>query len=338
MKNLNIDHLLTTYKKELIKRSFTERSIQTYLDDTRSFLKYLKKNDIEDLKQITKRTISDYQHYLFYKKTNQNRSIHASTQSKKLIIVKSFLQTMADLNIILFNPASDIELPRQEKKLPRNILKFQEIKRIEKGINTKNILAFRDKVIMEILFTTGVRVTELINIKLSDIDLENKTLNILKGKGGKARIIPLLTFIIRLIEKYISQVRPKLSNNYQTDYFLLNASGDRIKYKDYINSIIKKYCKKARIKKNITTHSFRSSFATVLLNNGASIRHIQRLLGHKKLKTTQIYTQVSIEDLKRVHSKCHPFEKKIYSEVNKNERHNINNIRKETVLRTYKRS
>ena len=337
MEKLNINSLLNIYKKELIKRSFTEGSIQTYLDDVRFFLRFLLKNNISDLREITKQTINDYQNYLFYYKTRNKKTLHSSTQSRKLIIVKAFLQSMADLSLILFNPASDIELPRQEKRLPRNILKFKEIEKIESMINNKDLLEFRDKMIIEIFYTTGIRVTELLNIRLNDIDIEDKILHIHKGKGGKSRSIPLLPSTVKLIKKYINQVRSKLINRQQSKYLLCTGSGDKIKYKAKINQIIKKYCKKANIKKNITTHSFRSSFATELLKNGASIRHIQRLLGHERLRTTQIYTQVSIEDLKKIHSQCHPFEKN-NQEVNKNGKQYNNNLCEEKIFRTYKRT
>ncbi len=308
MGKLDIGSILTIYEKELIKKLFTQRSIQTYLDDARFFLKYLIKNNINDLKEITKQTINDYQNHLFYIKTKENKSLHPSTQSRKLTIIKAFLKAMVDLNLMIFNPASDIELPRQEKRLPRNILEIKEIDKLEDIIDDKNILDFRNKVIIELLFTTGIRVTELINIKLKDIDFDKKILHIKTGKGKKSRIIPLLPLITKLIKKYINRIRLKLLNKKESELLFLSHHGNKI-HRHNINFIIQNYCKKAKIKKQISTHSFRSSFATTLLKNGASIRHIQRLLGHKKLRTTQIYTQVSIEDLKKVHSQCHPFEK-----------------------------
>ena len=302
------ENLLAEFKTELEKRGFTFRSIQTYISDTRLFVNWLETKGIKSLPKINRETVKEYQSFLYYARSKKGTPFAPVSQSLMLIVVKTFLQVMCEHGRILFNPAEDIELPRIENHLPRNTLKENEFQRIMENLRGRSPLVVRDRLVFELLYMTGVRVSELREIKLQDIDFEHSVLRIDKGKGGKTRFIPLLPRTLGLIRKYTKDARPELLRGKEAESLLIDQAGTGIISSQVPNSYIQKYLKKTGIKKKITAHSFRHTFATILLKNGAPVRHIQKLLGHVKLKTTMIYTHLSIEDLKKAHHRFHPFE------------------------------
>jgi integrase/recombinase XerD len=222
---------------------------------------------------------------------------------------------MSEEGRILFNPAEDVEFPRTEYRLPKNILNEKEYARLVRSIRGRRPGAIRDRLIFNLLYMTGIRKAELTGIMLSDIDYEHSALRIGNAKGGKVRFIPLLPRTIRMIRRYIEQARPELLRGKESDMLLINNSAKPLQPRITPNKYLLRYLKSAGIRKKITIHSFRHSFATALLKNGAPIRHIQRLLGHDTIKTTLIYTHLSIEDLKKAHHKFHPFENGIAKEA-----------------------
>ena len=304
----SIEILIEEFTASLKRKGMAPGTIEGYLYETRQFLRWLEVNGVSGLDEITRETIRKYQDLLYHGKNRRGGPFSVSTQICKIHAVKAFLQTMSEESRILFNPAEDIQLPRQEQRLPRNILNEKEYTRLIRAVKGNSPELLRDRLIFELMYLTGIRIAELAGIKLDDIDYEHSALRIDKGKGGKTRFIPLMPKTIRKIRRYAEEARPKLLRGKQSDKLLINNSAKAIQRRMTVNKYLRGYLKKAGIRKKITAHCFRHTFATALLKNGAPLRHIQRLLGHDSIKTTLIYTHLSIEDLKKSHHKFHPFE------------------------------
>ena len=209
---------------------------------------------------------------------------------------------------VLFDPFHFIEIPKTDKTLPRNILTEREINALLMQPDITTLQGYRDRVIMEILYASAMRSSELINLNVYDANIHDMTLSIRAGKGAKDRIVPLTETAVEYLEGYMRNIRLKFRNAEETDSLILRNSGKRID-EDSLLRIVRKHAGTAQIRKKIGCHTFRHTCATHLLKSGVSIRYIQALLGHSSLETTQIYTKVEISDLKRIHKKYHPREK-----------------------------
>ncbi|MBI4846816.1 MAG: tyrosine-type recombinase/integrase [Candidatus Omnitrophica bacterium] len=244
--------------------------------------------------------------------------------------LRSFFRYLAKSNQILYDPAVELELPKTRKNIPRDIMSKKEILKILNQPDPDNVLGSRDKAILELLYSTGIRNQELRNLCIYDIDIANNYLRVTRGKGKKDRVIPLGEIAATYVEEYLNHSRPKLLspvrskspkvhaapmtgtsngvNKEETNILFLTKHGRTMKNNGLIETI-KKYAAKAKLEKHITPHSFRHTCATHLLKNNASLRHIQELLGHASIESTQIYTRVDISDLKRAHKRYHPRER-----------------------------
>jgi len=210
-------------------------------------------------------------------------------------------------DLISINPAINLSLPRVVKSLPMDILSEKEIKKIFKKPDLDTPGGLRDRAILELLYSTGIRKAELCNIKLSDLDFKQMTLFIEKGKGQKDRLVPVGKRALYWIAEYLNKSRNKLLKT-DNDYLFLNRFGDKIS--NNLGTKIKEYMVKAGIRKTGSTILFRHSMATHLMENDADLRHIQSILGHESIETTKVYTHVAIGKLREVHAKTHPAEKR----------------------------
>lgn len=282
---------LEDYIKELVIKNYSKRTIFNYQKYILDFLDYLKKVNI-NLLFCDDNTIRNYLVYL------HNQKYSKKTISLKLSSLRSFFEYLNYNNIMQENPMILISNPKVSKSIPHTL----SILEIEDIINAPNIdtkIGLRDMVILELLYSTGIRVNEIINIKIEDINSANKTIKIL-GKGNKERYVFYGHNLELLLSKYL-QTRKEF--NPQSNYLILNNLGNKITTKG-ISLIISKYAH--NIKSKITPHTLRHSFATHMLNEGANLRTVQELLGHKNLQTTEIYTHVSNERLRSVYLKTHP--------------------------------
>ena len=218
-----------------------------------------------------------------------------------------FLKYLCDAGYLVSDPAKNIEYARQPKTLPRGILSPSEARKIMHAPDVKSVIGYRDRTILEVLYSSGIRKTELRKLTLDDVDYHDGFLRV-KGKGSKERIVPIGRIACRYLENYIKSVRPDLIKDPYNKTVFLSSRGNRLNH-NAVWVLVKKYAKKAKIKKNVHCHTFRHTCATAMLKNKADIRIIQELLGHSSLNSTQVYTRVSITDLKQVHKRCHPREK-----------------------------
>jgi integrase/recombinase XerD len=229
-----------------------------------------------------------------------------------------FFKWLTRRNIIPYNPASELELPKLEKRLPRAVLSEREAESVLNQTNLDDPMGLRDRAILEVLYSTGIRRQELINLLVQDLDRERGTLFVRQGKGRVDRMIPIGERAVQWVDKYLEATRPELACGRDEGRLFLNHYGQAIGTNG-LTRLVRNYIDKAHIGKRGSCHLFRHTLATLMLENGADIRFIQAMLGHVKLDTTQIYTQVSIKKLKEVHTLTHPARVKRTKKVDWNE-------------------
>ena len=303
----DIESLLSEFESHLKIRNLKPKTIADALWHLRRFFDYLETQGICRIARITKEIITAYR-IEQYERVNQNGNPN-SIRYQNLILrpVKQFTAFLKEKEYILSDPGKDIEYAREPLTLPRSILNPSETRNLLNTPDVNSILGYRDRTMLEVLYSTGIRKSELENLTVMDVDYHDGFLRINKGKGGKDRVVPLGKIACRFLENYIKSVRPELVKDPHNDHLFLSVRGNRIN-QNMVWRIIKKYAKQADIKKNIHCHTMRHTCATSMLKNKANIRAIQELLGHKSLVSTQVYTHVSISDLKEIHARCHPRE------------------------------
>ncbi len=272
---------------------------QAYLRDLRLLMKSLGLESSEDLLSVNRRQLLAYhaQH------TQAGRA--ASTIARKLASIKAFYRFFADERYIRRDPAAVLEAAQRGLHLPK-VLSIDEVDRLLDEPNLGTPDGYRDKTMLELLYATGMRVSELVNLPLTSVDLKMQYL-IVMGKGSKERMLPVGRIALKYLEHYIEVVRPQLLKNHPEGcdtLFVTSWGGPMTRQRFY--EIIVAYGESAGIRKKITPHMLRHSFATHLLNNGTDLRIVQELLGHADISTTQIYTHLDLERLRAVYDKAHP--------------------------------
>tara|TARA_B100001564_G_C20583968_1_gene644544 strand:- start:305 stop:1204 length:900 start_codon:yes stop_codon:yes gene_type:complete len=279
-----------------IEKGLSKNTITAYELDLKQIQLWLKNQG----RNLLECTDSDLNSYLAEKFDN---NISASSINRSLSSIKGFFNWLVFSGLIKQSPAELIESPKIGRKLPVN-LSEDEINQLLDAPDCKTSQGKRDKTILELLYATGLRISELTNLELSQIDLNRGIIKIL-GKGGKERIVPIGQTALDWIKDYLNNVRKDIVDNDNNLYLFLTNKGKKISRKSCW-SFITSYSKVALKNKNISPHSLRHAFATHLLNNGADLRSVQMLLGHSSLSTTQIYTHVAKERLIKFHNKFHP--------------------------------
>lgn len=293
--NKLIDDYISYIKCE---KQYSINTIVSYSNDLELFNIFLKENKINNIKQIDYQTIRLFLNYLYEKKYS-NKAI-----SRHISSLRSFYKYLKKNNIISDNPMTLISNPKQEKKLPK-VVYPKELEELFSTPDLNTTLGIRDALILEILYSTGIRVSELVNIEIKNINFNSKEIRIF-GKGSKERIVLYGDKCNTILNKYINSSRSKLYNEkYSNDYLILSNTGRKIDPRE-IRYIIDNIVNKAGLKMHISPHVLRHTFATDLLNNGADLRSVQHLLGHESLSTTTIYTHISNERLRNVYLHTHP--------------------------------
>lgn len=279
-----------------VEKNYSDYTILNYRKDLESFLEFL------DRECITKYEDIDYKALRLYLNEMFNKKYSSKTISRNLSSLRTFFKYLSREEIISFNPMILISNPKQEKRLP-SYLNYKELEDILDIPDTSTILGLRDASILELLYSTGIRVGELVNIKIRDIDFNNNRIKIL-GKGNKERYVLFGDKCKNLLDKYLKESRPNLVKK-SCDYLYLNTRGTPISIRT-TEKMVDDVVKKSSIKFNVSPHTLRHTFATHMLDNGADLNSVGELLGHSNLNTTAIYTHVSNERLKSVYLKCHP--------------------------------
>jgi integrase/recombinase XerD len=304
------DRRLLTLFEEAVSVRFAERTAEHYLSDARVFLMWLARQGLS-LKDVRPDDLRRYQGELVARRGPKGRPFASATIALRLFAVKALFRFLTRRGVALFDPSSAIELPRVEKRLPRVILSEAEARRIVTAPRGASPLALRDRAILETLYATGVRASELIRLCPADVDTEERVLRVVLGKGRKDRNLPLTAPAARAIESYLARGRGALLGSHPRegprakDRLFLCPSG-RPLTRTSLSRVVRQWARAARVAKRVTCHTFRHSVATHLLRRRADIRHIQALLGHASLSTTERYTHVEISDLRRVVERAHP--------------------------------
>ena len=296
---------LVKFAQHLSAQGFGELSIPDYARNVGLFLEYLRSIGVEQLTDVDRKVMADYQQEVSLE-THRGKILSHSTQRKRLTCVRQFFQYLLKEDAVLLDPSSDMEFPRLNDQLPRDILTRREIGELLSQADPESTLGLRDRAMLEVLYSTGIRVSELAGLTVADVDLSNAELKV-RGKGKKERIVPLGEVVKDYLERYLAHCRSVLAGTAQRSLFVSNR-GRRFHYTN-ISFIVRNYGKSAGITKRVSPHGLRHTCATHLLQGRADIRQIQKILGHASIATTQRYTRVEIADLKKVLRRCHPRER-----------------------------
>lgn len=265
------------------------------------------------LAAVTPQLVADYQAWLYEARSRYGRPYGLQSQIGILNSLQVFHRFLVTTHRLLTDPTESLQLPKESKRLPGKILSTVEMKRLLSQPDTATVLGFRDRSLYEVLYSTGLRVTEAIRLRVRDADLSQATLFIAESKHFKDRYVPVGQTAVRFLTEYLARVRPLLLRNAasrplgESGPLFLSRLG-RALDKSGVENKLHLYAARARIRQPVTVHVFRHTLATEMLRHGADLRQIQELLGHASLRTTQIYTHIVKGDLKRVQSQCHPRE------------------------------
>ncbi len=299
-----MEDLIIEYQHYLVSEKMkSENTVKSYVSDLQNYIFYLsEKQGITIPNDITTETIQKYLVYLKklgYTPTSTSRSLSAIKSFHKFLFLEKRCKT---------NPAINLSSPKLDKKLP-TVLSVEEVLLLLESLNKDTPLAQRNQAMIETMYATGLRVSELVSLKLQDLHLTNKMISV-RGKGNKERIVPINDYANKILRDYILEARPKLikpSND--QNYLFVNHLGDAISRQSFFK-LIKEQCRISGITKDISPHTLRHSFATHLLEAGTDLRLIQEMLGHEDISTTQIYTHLSNAKLKQIYEGAHPHGKK----------------------------
>lgn len=323
--NKDMAYALERFREYLSAKDFSRHTIRGKYDRIKIFIEWLcRETKISSLSQVTRQEINAYRLSLYYARRENGKVYGAAEQRSRLFALKSFFSYLVKQGELLYNPAADLEVPKERKGLPRNILTGEEMGRLLDSPDTGTVLGMRDRTILELLYSTGIRVNELSQLKRDDLFLEEGKIMVREGKGGQERVVPIGNVAIQYLREYLTVSRPRLERliteieidlsgdkgiSTAAGYIFLSRKGKKMKNSN-LWWVIDKYRKKAGIGKKISPHTLRHTCATHMLRGGADIRYIQQMLGHRSIASTQIYTQVETTDLKAVHQRTHPRERR----------------------------
>lgn len=285
--------------------NYSPRTIANREMYLRYFIQWSEDRGLHRPNEITRPILESYQRALYQHRKKNGEPLSVMSQNGRMVPIRALFKWLVRQHVLLYNPASDLEFPRAEKRLPKSILTESDVETILNLTDITTPLGLRDRAILETLYSTGIRRLELIGLKWSVVDYERGTLFIDQGKGKKDRMIPIGERALQWIYKYQYEGRPALTLGQDDGSLFVNHLGEALS-PNGLSGLVHNYIKQADIGKSGSCHLFRHTCATLMLENGADIRFIQALLGHAKLETTGIYTQVSIRQLKKIHSMTHP--------------------------------
>jgi integrase/recombinase XerD len=274
-------------------------------DYLRAFIQWCVDRDIQTPAEVTPELMERYKAHLFYHRKKNGKPLTPGSQRNRLSNIKSFFRYLARSKQVLFNPLAELEMPRERNRLPRDVLSGDEVNRVLAQPNTATSFGLRDRAIMETMYSTGIRRLECVKLELKDVDFNRETLFVRHGKGGKERIIPIGKTALHWLDRYVNEVRVFHLGVHSGQALFLTQFGKPLSA-GFLSDQVTRYFKRAGLTKDGSSHLFRHSMATHMLENGADIRYIQAMLGHSDVGTTEIYTHVSIGQLKQIHSRTHP--------------------------------
>ncbi|MFZ5699354.1 MAG: site-specific tyrosine recombinase XerC [Pseudomonadota bacterium] len=288
----------------LLTHSYSAETVRSRRVALRRFVAWCAERELDDVRAITAPVLERYQRHLFYYRKPDGSPLTLGTQYGCLAPLKTWFRWLTRERHIAFNPASELALPKQPKRLPRTLLSVQDVEAMLAEAEPDTVQGLRDRAMLETLYSTGLRRMELPGLALYDVDVARRLVFVREGKGRKDRVVPIGERACAWLEKYVHEARPQLLAGDTTALFVTDY-GEPVSGA-YVAAKVKRYKEFAGIERPGSTHLLRHACATHMLENGADIRYIQELLGHNDLSTTQIYTHVSIEKLQQIHAATHP--------------------------------
>jgi integrase/recombinase XerD len=289
-------------------QGYSPETLRSRAGHLRFFLLWCEERGLGRAGQITRPMLERYQRSLHHHRQRSGEPLSLKSQTQRLLSLKVFFRWLARQNLLLYNPASELELPRSERRLPKHVLSAAEAERVLSQPDLSSLVGVRDRAILETFYSTGIRRQELQGLDLGDVDLERGLLMVRQGKGRRDRLLPLGQRAAAWLNKYLQDVRPRCASDPLERALFVTSEGLRMRGHELTKGMAR-YVEAAGIGKSGSCHIFRHTMATLMLENGADLRYIQEMLGHADLKATQLYTHLSIRKLQEVHAATHPAER-----------------------------
>jgi integrase/recombinase XerD len=300
----SLAQFLDKYLQHLAVKGFSESTLRVRRVHMEMFLKWCRRSRIIVPTQITRTSLESYQRYLFQYKKKDGQPLAVASQHSRLAPLKVWFRWLTQRKYIPQDPAAELELPRIGYKLP-NVMNKEEAERVLSQPKIEVPLGIRDRAMLEILYSSGLRRMELLRLKLYDVDQKHGLMTVREGKGKRDRVVPIGERALAWLDMYLNTLRPEIVRQPDNGVIFLTSNGVPFT-PNHLSWLARQYVKSAGIGKAGACHIFRHTMATLMLEGGADIRYIQAMLGHVRLDTTQIYTHVSIRTLKQVHTNTHP--------------------------------
>jgi integrase/recombinase XerD len=298
--------LVADYLEWMRVKNYSPRTVENREVYLGFFLVWCEERGVSRPSEVTKPILERYARWLYhYRKPEDGRPLSFRAQHSRLVPVRAFFKWAARANHLLYNPASELELPKLEHRLPKAVLTATEADQVLNQPDTADPLGVRDRALLEVFYSTGMRRSELLGLGRYDLDVDRGTVMVRQGKGRKDRMIPIGERALAWIDRYVTEVRPDLAVEPDDGTLFLTNEGTPFT-PSRMTQLVRGYVVAAELGKSGACHLFRHTMATLMLEGGADVRFIQQMLGHAKLETTQIYTQVSIRKLKEIHTATHP--------------------------------
>jgi integrase/recombinase XerD len=304
---MRIADQIPAYLRHLETLGRSPYTIRTVRFNLRDLIRFLDSEQLIEVEELTEDAMYGYQQDLAFRITHRGTLLSLRSQSKLLEVARGFCRYLHEQDYLLHDPGARLKLPKLPRRLPRSILSEADTRRLLSAPDMRTSRGYRNRVVLEILYDTAMRRLELSRLELVDLDLNTGFVYIRCGKGGKDRVVPMSERVCDLCRNYILGVRSDFIQGPDSGHLILNWHGTRMN-PNGIWAVVKRCAKLADLDSHVTTHTLRHSCATHMLRAGAPIRHIQEMLGHESLDSTQIYTRVTINDLKAIHRKYHPSE------------------------------
>ncbi len=296
---------IDAWLEALRSRHYAESTLEGRAFSLRFFAQWAQARDVTRAAEITRPILEAYQSWLSRYEPKPGRRLSWSTQRERIGALRDWFRWLTRQNILLHNPASELELPRPERRLPVAGLTREELARLLAVPDLADPLGVRDRAMLEVFYATGLRRAELCRLECPDVNPERGTVTVRQGKGNRDRVVPLGGRAAAWVRRYADEVRPRLVLDVRTPTLFLTAYGAGFN-PDVVSGMVSAWMTRAGLEKRGSCHLLRHTCATHMLEGGADIRFIQQLLGHAKLETTAIYTEVTIRQLLEVHARCHP--------------------------------
>ncbi len=294
------------FEQYLQTRNYSQRTIKGYRGEARALLSFLQERGLRSLADLSASHLEEYRLHLYYLR-HKGQPLTVTTQGCRLGAVRHFVRFLVHQDYLLTNVAVHLDLPRRPRTLPRNLLSERETVQLLETPACDTPIAVRDRAILETLYATGLRNSELNGLQLDEWDAEYHCFRLRHGKGGKPRVVPLGAEAEFWLKDYLEKVRPTLLREAGERAIFLNRVGKALT-RDVLIKIVSCWGRQAGLSKGVTPHLLRHCCATHMLKRGADLRHLQALLGHSSVETTERYTQLEVSDLRKVVQRCHPRE------------------------------